>query len=209
MNYKVVIAALLIAAVARADDKLEPLPPGWGFMGNGGPQALRGQCEFGIDGALAQAGQDNLSIRCNDEIPAFGGLTDTFMAADYFGKRVRFSGWLQAEGMTEIDGIESGGGLFITVPTARGPLMNGMEDRKLTGWTNWEYREFVVDIPAVSELRVNVDPAQVPMAIGFWMQGQGQIWIRDFKIEIVSDEVPVNLSRETDTAPGPVPIGLD
>jgi hypothetical protein len=30
------------------------------------------------------------------------------------------------------------------------------------------------------------------MMVGFWMQGTGQVWIRDLKVEEVSTAVPLN-----------------
>jgi hypothetical protein len=57
-----------------------------------------------------------------------------------------------------------------------------MENRTIKGSTDWETRDFVVDIP---------DDARNLMA-GYWMQGQGQVWMRDLKVEEVPLTVAVN-----------------
>ncbi|MGW8370115.1 MAG: hypothetical protein ACWGPN_15730 [Gammaproteobacteria bacterium] len=193
MNYKVLVAALLAAAVVHAET-LDPLPVGWAPMGRGGPLQVAGDCEAGIDGALAAAGQPNLSIRCANDVPSFGGHYQSFEANPYWGKRVRFSGWIKADGIEGVDGVEGGAGLWIVVPTQDGRMVDRMADRAVKGWTSWEYREFVVEVP---------DEGGAWMLIGFWAQGRGQMWVRDLNFEIVGDSVPVNLAPETDVAPGP------
>jgi hypothetical protein len=194
MNFKVLIAAALLALVVQAA-ALEPPPTGWGEMPFGGPQQLPGSCEMGIDRDLATAGQPNISIKCaNRTVPSFGGLQQSFESAPYRGKRVRYSAWILASGVEAVGEIPGQAGLFIAVPTGNGPLLNRMDERALTGWTNWEYRDFVVDVPA--------DGGPF-LGIGFWMQGTGQIWVRDFNVEVVPETVPTNLSPETDPVPGP------
>jgi hypothetical protein len=59
-----------------------------------------------------------------------------------------------------------------------------MRDRAVTGWTDWEYRELVTDVPRDGQW----------FTIGFWLQGQGQVWVRDLQFEEVPDSVPVNMS---------------
>lgn len=184
MNYKVLIAALLLATVARAQT-LEPPPIGWAAMPMNGPNQLPDSCEMGVDGDLARAGQPNMSIRCQDQVPAFGGLRQAFESAPYLGKRVRFSGWIQVEGVEDAGDVAAGAGLWINVPTSeRRPFMDRMEDRALSGYSSWEYRDFVVDIEPDAGPFIN---------IGFWLEGSGQMWVRDLNFEVVSDAVPVNL----------------
>jgi hypothetical protein len=194
MNYKVLIAAVLVAAVAQAD-VLEPPPAGWAPMGMGGPYQLPGACELGVDGGLAHAGQPNLSVKCHNDVPSFGGLQQSFESAPYLGKRVRFSAWIQAEGVEDVDDVQGGAGLWIAVPTPeRRPVMDRMPERALKGYTSWEYRDFVVDVPA------DGGPFIV---IGFWLEGRGQMWIRDLNFEVVPDSVPTNMTVDWDEVLSP------
>lgn len=210
VNYKVLIAALLIATIARADD-LDPIPPGWVASGPTEPSTPGGHCAMGVDGAMAGAGQANLSIKCtrNDRLPEpierfvsgsdefepspdfpdqvlrapvpSGMLRQNFEAVGFYGKRVRFSAWLKAEGIPEHNDME-GGGLFISLPYDAAPLVSRIEERKISGWTDWEYREIVVDVPAHGPW----------IAVGFRLRGEGQIWMKDLEFEVVPDSVPVD-----------------
>ena len=192
MNLRVVIAASLIAAMMQAD-ALESLPTGWSKMPGSGADNMPGSCAVGIDADLAAAGQPNMSIDCPGDEAGFGGVRQAFEASPYWGKRVRFSAWIMVEGANDIDGYEAGGGLWIGVPSPEGPMYNRMEERALKGYTSWEYRDFVVDIPEGGQF----------INIGFWLGGQGQLWIRDLEFEVVPGSVPVNLSYEQDEALGP------
>jgi hypothetical protein len=55
-----------------------------------------------------------------------------------------------------------------------------MQNRALKGTTGWEQREFVVDVPVDSN----------NLMVGFWMQGKGQVWMRDINVE----EVPATVA---------------
>lgn len=192
MNFRVLIAAALIAVMMRAD-ALEPPPVGWSRMTGNGPENMPGVCDVGVDGDLATAGQPNMSIKCPGDQAAFAGLRQAFEASPYWGKRVRFSAWLMVEGVLDIGPYTSAGGLWIGVPSLDGPMYDRMPERALTGYTSWEYRDFVVDIPQGGQF----------INIGFWLAGQGQLWIRDLEFEVVPDSVPVNLIYEQDIKLGP------
>ena len=193
MNYKVLVAAFLLTAVVRADE-IGPPPVGWGFMGPPGPNAVPAGCQAGVDGDMAQAGQRNMTLRCADDPAATVGLQQAFEALPYWGKRVRFSAWLKTSGVRAFDGETGGAGLWINVPSPiRGPQPTRAPERALSEWTDWEYRDFVVDIPEGGRF----------INIGFWLHAKGQIWIRDLEFEVVPESVPVNLSFEDNSGQGP------
>jgi hypothetical protein len=196
VNYKVFLAALLIASVTRADI-LDPVPRGWVLLNP--PSAPvetfdpAFECEMGIDGAMAQAGQPNLSIICGNAVGPVAGLSQVFEAVAFYGKRVRFSAWLKAGGIEGVPlenaperNLPGRGGLVMVVPSSAGPLTGGISMTEIAGWTDWEYREFVVDIPNHGAWIV----------VGFGMIGKGQLWMRDLEFEVVPTTVPVNLSLE-------------
>jgi hypothetical protein len=196
MNYKVLIAAVLAAAVVRADE-IKPPPVGWGFMGPGDSLMPEG-CTGGVDGDLANAGQPNLTLRCAadpdpDGVPAVVGLQQSFEASPYWDQRVRFSAEVKADGIGGYDGTTGGGGLWIGVPSPNGARFNRAPEKALSGFTDWEYREFVVDIPRGGQF----------ILIGFWLQSKGQLWLRDPNFEVVDDSVPVTLAFEDNPELGP------
>lgn len=192
MSYRVLIAALLAAAAAQANE-IQPPPAGWGFMAPPGEDPLSAGCQAGVDDDLAHAGQPNMTLRCADEPVSLVGLQQAFEASPYWGQRVRFSAELKADSVRAFDGTSGGGGLWIAVPSpVHGPRTTRAPERALSDWTEWEAREFVVDIPEGGQFIV----------IGFWLHGSGQIWIRDLAFEVVPKSVPVNLSFEDNPGQG-------
>lgn len=176
---------------------LAPLPQGWGMMANGGPHRLPGRCDAGVDTAASDDGPRQFSIRCtNDIIPSFGGAQLSFDPEDYLGKRVRVSGWLKVRDVQAVanPGFPAATGsasLWLGVGSqADGLRMDRMQRGSLTGSSGWEYREFVVEVPKDSRR----------MLVGFWMEGKGQVWVRDLQVEVVSKKVPIDFHQ--DNAPG-------
>jgi hypothetical protein len=178
--------------------QLVSLPLGWSLMGNGGPLALPGSCDIGVDSQKSFQGKQLYSIRCtNNVLPSFGGARQSIAdAARFRGKRVRVSAWLMASGIEAVanpqyPGAAGEGGLWLGVGSARqGQRTDRMQDRAIKGSTDWELRDFVVDIPEDNDL----------LQVGYWMQGKGQIWMRDVTVEEVPNTVavnfPGNLARE-------------
>jgi hypothetical protein len=205
MNARVLLAALLATVIAQGAEgpaHLAPLPSGWNKMtANGGPLALPGTCEIGVDSQLAEPGRQVYSVRCESRIlPSFGGGNTYVQTAIYRGKRVRVSAWLKASGIEGVStrqyaGIAGEAGLWIGVGSPKdGMRMDRMQNRAISGSTDWEYRDFVVDVPR--------DNRQI--MVGYWMQGKGQLWVRDYKIEEVPTSVPVNfLVKDPDREVGP------
>jgi hypothetical protein len=77
--------------------------------------------------------------------------------------------------------------LFAAVvsPTS-GIRRDRMSDQTIKGSTDWVYREFVADIPS--------DGRRIP--VGFWMEGKGQLLVRDMQVEKVSKKVPPQFPGE-------------
>jgi hypothetical protein len=207
MNTRLLLAALLATSIASAAEVPAPmplasLPTSWSPMtGNGGPEALPGTCDIGIDSQKSAPERPVYSVRCaNAVLPAFGGARNTIQTAQFRGKRVRVSAWVMASGIEGVStpqysGVAGEAGLWLGVGSPRnGMAMDRMQNRAIKGSTDWEYRDFVVDVPA--------DNRQ--MLVGYWMQGKGQLWVRDFSIEVVPDTIPVNfLVKDPDRVVGP------
>lgn len=202
MNSKALIAALLVATVAHAAPALAPVPLGWGAMGNGGALALPGRCELGVDGEMAAAGQANFSILCtNEHLPSFGGLNQRIETSRFRGKRVRYSALLKGADIRDVKlpdraPVEGSAGLFFGVGTPGGIKMDRTQGRVFKGTTQWEQFDFVVDVPDNNTY----------MFTGFWMQGLGQLWVKDIKVEEVPLSVPVTFHWED---PAKSPVGPD
>ena len=70
MNYRVLIAATLVAAVAQAGEVDPKLPQPW--FKNGQPPAAE-QCEAGVDAQLEARGTRNITLKCEAEHDGFVG----------------------------------------------------------------------------------------------------------------------------------------
>jgi len=207
MNRMLLVIALIATTAYAADGPvaadqptpLAPLPEGWGLMGAGGPHHLPGKCEVGLETSTSADGPQLFSIRCTEpDTPSFGGAYKVVDSERYQGKRVRVSGWLK---VTEVEAVvnpemrpaSSAGGaalMLVVVSQPGGQRRDWMSDRTIKGSTAWEYRDFVVDVPRDSRR----------FHVGFWMEGRGQVWVRDLQVEPVSRQVPVNF--HTDDDPG-------
>ena len=178
--------------------RLAPLPQGWAPMGSGGggPHQLPGVCEHGVDSQSSADGPQLLSIRCtNESVPSFGGVWQGVAAARYQGKRVRVSGWVKVTNVEPVvneryPAAPGEAGLYLGVRSpSKGLRQDRMSGRAIKGSTDWEYREFVVDIPKDSRA----------LQIGFWMEGKGQVWARNMQVEKVSKKVPLNFHPAGDS----------
>jgi hypothetical protein len=198
-----------------ADAPLGILPLGWSLMGNGGPLALPGRCDIGIDNQMSRDGPQVYSIHCTSNVlPSFAGARTSFDVAPYRGKRVRVSASLMAADIEHVPNAQypdapGEAGLWIGVGSPQDGLRTSrMPERTIKGSTGWETRDFVVDIPA--------DANQ--LQAGYWMQGMGQFWMRDLKVEEVPLTVAVNWDRnefgpdampDTSLAPATAPLPTD
>lgn len=192
------LAATIAANAGQSPPSaLATLSPAWSFMGNGGPLALPGRCDIGVDSFRSSNTQQVYSIRCMSQVlPSFGGARVRFDVGPYRGKRVRVSASVMAEDIGSVPNpqypdVGGEAGLWIAVGTPRdGNRSDRMQDRTIKGTTDWVVRDFVVDIPHDANL----------LQAGFWMHGKGQVWMRDLKVEEVSNSVPVNFEREAPKA---------
>lgn len=203
MNLRMLWVALFASSGALAGENppqpLAPLPLGWSLMGNGGPQALPGSCEIGVD-SQKSVEAPQYSVRCTSTVlPSFGGARESVESMRHRGKRVRVSAWLMVSGVESVPNAQYPGavgeaGLWIGVGSARNGLRTDrMPDRTMKGSTGWEQRDFVVDVPEDS----------TQLSVGFWMQGKGQVWMRDVKVEEVASTVPVNFTPNDQREKGP------
>jgi hypothetical protein len=161
-------------AAPGSNDRFQPPPEKWLAVGGQGFEL----CDNGVDAQLLKAGQRNLTIACS--ISAQSNLRQAFVAAPYWGKRVRFSGWIRTEKVeppADLNGQGGGAGLYMSATDSQNPTLHA----NAIGTTAWQYKELVMDIPRNS--------AYIP--IGIALYGRGQVWGRDFKFEEVSLDTPV------------------
>jgi hypothetical protein len=174
MNYKVLVAATLVAAVVNAAEVDTKLPQAW--VKEGAPPAVD-QCLAGVDPVLEARGTPNVTLRCDSELEGFVAINQGFGAANYRGRRIRFSALIKAEG------LEGWGGIWMRVDDANKPnaSFDNMSDRGIKGTVDWTPYSVVLDASNEAQL----------IAFGTLMAGKGQIWVSDLRFEVVGNDVPV------------------
>ena len=72
-----------------------------------------------------------------------------------------------------------------------------MGDKPITGTTDWTRYDVVLDVP----------PESVAVAFGYFLNGRGTAWAREFKLEQVGKDVPV--SEFSAKPPPKAPANMD
>lgn len=173
VRVSLLLAAMLPVAAQAGDASFNPPPKNWLAMGGQGYEL----CDVGVDAQLLKAGQRNLSIACS--IPQNPVLRQSFEAGPFWGKRVRLSVWIKTENVEPlaVAGNSGGAGLFLGNQGSPTPLVQF----RVTGTSDWQQRELVVDVGRETPW----------LLIGLVLNGTGQVWVRDFKFEEVTKDIPV------------------
>jgi hypothetical protein len=184
MNYKVLIAATLVATVVQARDVDPSLPQPW--FKNGQPPAAQ-QCAAGVDAEIEARGTPNLTLKCDAKYEGFVGIMQAFAADNYRGQRLRFSALVKSEG------VEDWGGLWMRVDDVDKPgaSFDNMQRRPVKGTTEWTPYAVVLDASTKAQ----------GVFFGFLLSGRGQLWISDLRFEVVGTDVPLT-GQVTSSEPG-------
>lgn len=182
------IAALLAVSVtqelyAQAAPVVAPAggittvaPAGWWRNGQNAENYT-----VGVDGTQPHLRSSSAYVRSNGpgKTVDFGGMMQTFDAAQYLGKRLRFSAWMKTQD------ADNGAQLWMRVdgPSKGQSLQFDNMDRRPhpTGTIGWQHCEVVLDVPAEA----------TAIAFGFFLKQTGQAWVNDARLEVVDSSVPV------------------
>ncbi len=175
----VFLASFVLLPSSAAPSFAGDLPPGWIRAGS-----HPADYEMEVDLKGGRTGKACAFIKGKGESPGgFGTLMQTIDAADYRGKRVRFSAQVKAAA------IAAWAGLWMridgpTAPGSQAPAMLGfdnMGNRPIKGTADWTRHDVVLDVPAEAKA----------IAFGILLGGSGQAWIDDLHVEVVGGDVPV------------------
>ncbi|MBA3828270.1 MAG: hypothetical protein H0X33_04990 [Taibaiella sp.] len=149
------------------------IPKGWFVAGN-----RPTDYNMGTDVGAGYHGGNAATIQSNKEqIDGFGTLMQNISPARYMGKRVRLTGYMKSLN------IKGWAGFWLRVDKERSynPLaFDNMSNRKVTGTTQWQKYEIVLDVP-VNALNI---------AYGALLAGNGQIWFDQLQFAVVGKEIP-------------------
>lgn len=185
------IAALLFTSTAQFSAIAETV--GWSLKGDA-PMNY----QWGVETGQTHDGAKVAYLRFNEQKfqpssgPGFGTLMQMFDAADYAGKRVRFSGFLKTKDVVVHSAI------WMRVDGNRGNVLDfdNMSDRGIVGTTDWKKYEVVLDVPS----------GALEIGLGTMLTGQGEIWISGLKLETVDKNVPTTGMHKSPTPKQPVDL---
>lgn len=165
----VLAAALCLSPVAAAGSMSLP-PKGWIITGSapqqyvfGTEKCANGKCAF---------------IRARTDHPSgYGTLMQEIVADNYLGKRLRLSAMLKTADANRAQ-------LWMRMDGPNHKMLGfyNMDDRPVTGTTNWKRYSLVLEVPQETK----------GIAFGMFLDGKGEVWAEDFRLEPVSKSVPVS-----------------
>jgi hypothetical protein len=194
--WKFAIAVLPLLVFSPPAFAAPGFPSGWSGSGS----APAKDYEVGTAPVAGATGKQAAYIKARPGASPnqFFSLTQCIQAKNYLGKRLRFSArlksvdasaeqlWMRVDGQTAASD---------RIPKVLG--FYNMDDRPVTGTTDWARYDVVLDVPAES----------TGICYGFFLHGgKGEAWADSLSLEPVSKDVPVSQWKAPST---PVNLGFD
>lgn len=143
---------------------------------------------FGVDEKVFHTGTKSgvLYSTENARLDGFGTMMQSFLADDFKGKRIKLSCYLKTEEVEKC-------GAWCRVDNAAGDTLqfDNMDNRSITGSTDWNYYSIVLDVP--------MDSASIHF--GVLLVGSGKVWADGFKFEEVDEKVPTTNMMAIESLP--------
>lgn len=148
-------------------------PAGWMVAGSAPTDY-----EFNTDTTQAADGRKSAHIKAKPSAAdsGFGTLMQMFAADDYRGGRWKLSARMRTQ-----DARKAQLWMRVDGPDRKLNAFDNMEDRPVSGNSEWTAYEIVLDVPEDS----------VAVAFGFFLSGAGEVWADGFKLERVTTATPV------------------
>ena len=158
-------------------------PKGWMPAGNN-----PANYEMTTDHTQVHGGKASATLKCTAAKPrGFGTLMQTVKADAFRGKRVRFSGYVRSQDVTDWSGLW----MRIDGPNQQMLGFDNMQERPIKGTTDWALCEIVLDVPSQAE----------SFSFGLLLSKGGQAWMDDLKFEVVGSDVPTTGKAPVQTEP--------
>ena len=149
-----------------------------------------GKFEAGIDNKIYNTGTKSATLKSiadNLEVDEYATIMQQFNAKNFLGKRARFSGFVKT---LEVDGRC---GLWMRIDNFLGATLklDNMQNRAITGTTEWNHYSCVLDIPKTSG----------GISIGVLLNGTGQVWLDNVTFQEVDHSIPTTDFTPDDVFP--------
>ena len=165
---------------------LAAVPEGW-FLAGSRPSEY--DCSIDPGATYNDKPATYLKSKPDIKTTGFGTMMQGFDAAQYAGKRVRFSAFVKAEEVKS-HGVPAWAGLWMRVDgDIPGPnktlafdnMHDGGHDRSIKGTKEWKSYSVVLDVPENAS----------KISFGILLSGSGAVWMSGVQVEAVGPEVKV------------------
>jgi len=187
MDWKIVVAAPLVAWLVVANAAALRLPTNWGsdvYASTSHAYVL------GLDPEVNFNGRPALAVRSAQpqRDTSVAALTKYIDAFGYEGRRVRLTGMLRTSD------IDTWAGVFLQPVSGVGARSWMIQDEttlphasaSTPGTSDWHAVSVVIAVPTTPDASISMGLAVV---------GNGQAWVSDLKFEEVGDDVPLTETR--------------
>jgi hypothetical protein len=167
----VLLVAMASKLNAQEDDSVK-YPLEWSYR-----QPEIESYEMGPDKSPEFANQDVLTIKSiKSKIVGFGNIMKSIKSELYLGKTVKMTGYVKSKS------VKSWAGLWMRVDYYSAAVLSfdNMQRRAIKGTKDWTKYEVVLFVPAEA----------TSISYGVLLDGTGQIWFKDVKLEVVDNSVP-------------------
>src|SRR5690606_29643778 len=151
---------------------------GWFLAGsNPGSYTIGVEKDSGRNGNVGYLKSNGKDI----SMQGFGTIMQQFVPKEYLGKKVRLTGYIKSAD------VGTWAGMWMRVDGSNKKVLSfdNMQDRPITGDTDWKKYEIVLKVPKESQL----------LAYGVLLSGTGNVWLDDFKFDIVQGNEDTTGSR--------------
>jgi hypothetical protein len=166
-------------------DQANSAPPIEWTLDSNPPEAY----EVTIDDTVKHGGKQSSRLASVGPSMVFGATMQTLSPNDYFGKRLRISGWIKTQD------VRNWCGLWGRIDGKNGgePLaFDNMAKRAIKGTRDWQKCDIVMDVPNEAAM----------IAYGVLLTGGGIVWLDDVKFEVVANDVPTTAKTRVPKADG-------
>ena len=180
MDFRVLLAAPLAALVMTSSAAELRMPQGWHSS------YPKESYQAGVDPSMDEPGRHTLlvqSVGTRDAMQV-GGVTQ--MGYGYAGKRVRFSAQVKAAD------TDTWAGLVLGNKTMDLYMLTAGDDDTMAhlfgaaAGADWQAVSVVVEVPSDSHDMIYA---------GLALVGNGKVWARDLKLDVVGPDVPLSTSK--------------
>ena len=156
-------------------------PYDWNLAGN-----ISGNHEKGVDAAVTYNGKPSAYLKSTSPgVTTDAQLSKLWSVEGYAGKRVRFSAYVRSRDVQNFAGLW----LQLDNISERVPFFDGVQNRPIERTSDWQKYSLTAEVP--------LDATHI--AFGLLLYGEGEVWIADARIEMLSQNAPVLIARDSAT----------